>query len=175
MSIYDEIIKRWAKERDLPWLLVKAQIMQESMFRPCAVSSCGALGLMQIMPGTGAELGFSKEDLFVPEKNIECGTLYLQIQYDHFPEIPNKNDRLKFSLAAYNGGRGYINRALKLARDTGTPHWIQWEISSVFLSSPHCFIKTTRKKRLWPDHKQIIDYVEKIWGYYQEYLEGEVQ
>lgn len=174
MNTYDEIIQRWAKERELPWLLIKAQIRQESFFKPDAVSHCGALGLMQVMPLTGAELGFIKDDLLDIERNIQCGTLYLKIQYDHFPEIPNRYERLKFSLGAYNGGRGYINRALKLAQNTGDANWTNWDITSVFLSSPHCFvINRKRGKRLFPDHEQITDYVKRIWRYYQNYTIGD--
>lgn len=169
---YDDIIKRWAKERGFPWQLIKAQVRQESAFDPDAVSHCGAIGLMQVMPYTGREIGFSEEDLRDPEKSIEAGTLYLKIQYDHFPEIPDTTERLKFSLGAYNGGRGYINRALSLARNTRSKNWHEWEIASSFLSSPHCFVINRKKgKRLFPDYKQILDYVDRIWNYYQDYLE----
>lgn len=170
MNEYDDLIKYWTKERNLPWHLIKAQIRQESAFKPDARSHCGALGLMQIMPVTGDEIGFSENDLLVPAKNIEAGTLYLKIQFDHFPEIPDRNERLKFSLGAYNGGRGYINRALKLARETGTPNWNEWDITSTLLSSTNCFIITRKRKNLRPDHEQITDYVDKIWKYYQQYL-----
>ena len=170
---YDEIIKRWAQERGLPWMLVKAQVRQESAFDPEAISSCGAIGLMQVMPATGRDMGFSEADLHDPEKNIEAGTRYLKIQYDHFPEIPDRSERLKFSLGAYNGGRGYINRALMLVKNTESGNWREWDIASPFLSSPYCFVINRKKgKKLFPDYEQILDYVDRIWNYYQEYLGG---
>ncbi len=57
-----------------------------------------------------------KDELYIPEKNLRAGIAYLYRQYYRFPEIPDPVERVKFALASYNGGRGYINAALSLAR-----------------------------------------------------------
>jgi soluble lytic murein transglycosylase len=84
--------------------LVCAVIRAESRFRPDAVSATGAIGLMQLMPETGAEIAaalgvapYSPSALLTPEVNIRFGTWYLRQMLERFgdPEI---------ALLAYNAG-----------------------------------------------------------------------
>jgi len=78
-DVFDHIIQE-AVERHAPWLdwrLIKAQIEVESGGDPTAVSPCGALGLMQIMPATGSDLGVETNDLWDPQRNIDAGVRYL--------------------------------------------------------------------------------------------------
>lgn len=169
---FDPLIQKWSERYGLPWRLVKAQIWQESDFDPCAVSSCGARGLMQLMPATAREMGLDTHEVEDPEWNIQAGTKYDRLQFDHFPEIPGIEERYSFMLGAYNGGRGYINKAIELAYESefgetipkshrGRPGgWQTWNRVSVFLYSA---IVNGRQ----PDADQIIGYVEKIWEKYQ--------
>jgi membrane-bound lytic murein transglycosylase MltF len=163
------------------WLWVKAQCWQESRMNPLAVSSCGAVGLLQLMPAT--DLGIDGDlDGFDPAGNIDNGVRYLAEQYQKFAEIPSPADRLRFALAAYNGGRGYVNRALELARaacdqpaafaawkKTGMPagQWQGWGFAHPYLADARCQVKGKR-----PDHKQITDYVAHIEGRYRHYAKG---
>jgi len=82
--------------------LVKAVAWQESRFNARARSATGALGVMQLMPGTARQLGVT--DPFDPEQNIRGGTAYLRRQLDRFD-----ND-LTLALAAYNAGPGAVIR-----------------------------------------------------------------
>ena len=84
----------------LPQGLVHAVIHQESRGRVDAVSIKGALGLMQLMPGTAAQLGVNPYD---PEQNVRGGARYLRQQIDRFGSIP-------LALAAYNAGPGAVLR-----------------------------------------------------------------
>jgi soluble lytic murein transglycosylase-like protein len=101
---YRDIITSEAVQRNIDPCFVFAVIRQESVFNPDAVSSAGAIGLMQMMPLTGAalarELGkpFSVDTLYRPSANIRYGTVYLRKLLDQF----NENDVL--ALASYNGG-----------------------------------------------------------------------
>jgi soluble lytic murein transglycosylase-like protein len=82
--------------------LVRAVIRAESNYRHDAVSHAGAMGLMQLMPGTAASLGVT--DPFDIAQNIEGGTAYLRRMLDSFD-----ND-LDLALAAYNAGSGAVRR-----------------------------------------------------------------
>lgn len=83
--------------------LVRAIVQVESAFRPAAVSNKGAVGLMQIMPATGARYGVSQRNhLFDPATNIDAGTRYLR---DLIAMFPGRKDLV---IAAYNAGEGAV-------------------------------------------------------------------
>jgi soluble lytic murein transglycosylase-like protein len=82
--------------------LVRAVIRAESNYRHDAVSHAGAMGLMQLMPGTAASLGVT--DPFDIRQNIEGGTAYLRRMLDMF------NQDIDLALAAYNAGSGAVRR-----------------------------------------------------------------
>ena len=91
-----------ARKHGLDPDLVLAVVGVESAFRPRAVSSKGAQGLMQLMPRTAASLGV--EDAFDPEQNLDGGVRHLGsllAQYDGDVER---------ALAAYNAGEGAVAR-----------------------------------------------------------------
>ena len=82
--------------------LIKAIIQQESNWRADAVSSAGASGLMQLMPGTAKDMGV--EDVFDPYQNIKGGVKY-------FKQLLSKYDgNVDKALAAYNWGMGNVDR-----------------------------------------------------------------
>ena len=169
---YDHLFQHYAKAFKLPWKLIKAQAWAESRFNPNALSPSGARGLLQLMPKTDMAID-GHIDAFDVEGNVKDGVQYDREQYDHLKEIPDICERLKFSLASYNGGRGWINLAMEIAyayeKEEPMPHghigakpglWQTWEFTKRFLSRPDC--QDAHGKH--PDHKQMIDYVEKIWS-----------
>jgi membrane-bound lytic murein transglycosylase MltF len=164
-NVYDPLIKGLTEKLwpGLDWQIIKCQIEQESCFNPEAVSPCGAMGLLQLMYATAAELGVMQpKQLFDPETNLSAGIKYLKIQYNHFGEIPDHEERVKFALASYNGGRGYINKAIEVGkRENPCIDWIFWDIVKEYLGHADCQVNGKH-----PDHKQITDYVKRIWGSY---------
>ena len=117
LSPYDELVKKYARQYGQDWRLITAQMYQESKFDPQAVSWVGARGLMQIMPVTGLELGFT--DLHDPEENIHAGVKYMSQLVNRFDSNIPIEERTRLALAAYNVGYGHVLDARRLARENG--------------------------------------------------------
>lgn len=113
ISIYDEIIKKRAEDLGWDWRLLASQAYQESRFNPSARSWAGAVGLMQIMPATALDLEINNPT--DPAQSLRGGTAYLKQIYDKFEDTPDKTDKIKFTMAAYNCGYGHILDAQRLA------------------------------------------------------------
>ncbi len=118
VDTYEEIIKRHATDKRYNWILISSVVYQESHFNPKARSWAGATGLMQLMPETARRFGVS--DPRDPEQNIEAGIRFL-LWIDKRLEslVPNPQERVKFTLAAYNVGLGHIMDAIRLAEVIG--------------------------------------------------------
>lgn len=119
ISAYDDLLIKAAESIGWDWRLLAAQCYQESGFDPDAESWVGAKGLMQIMPGTAAEMGISAHQLSTPSINISAAARYIKQLNRSFSDIQDKEERTKFVLAAYNGGALHIRDAMALARKYG--------------------------------------------------------
>lgn len=100
MSSLQDIATAAAAQYGIPQDLFFSLIQQESSWRPDVVSSAGAIGPAQLMPGTAKELGVDPYD---PAQNIMGGAKYLRQQYDKFGQWP-------LALAAYNAGPGAVQK-----------------------------------------------------------------
>jgi soluble lytic murein transglycosylase-like protein len=98
-----ELVSRYAEEYNIDEELIRAVIQVESGWKPDAVSSKGAQGLMQLMPRTAAMLGV--EDAFDPEENIGGGVKYLARLTDKY------DGDVEMALAAYNAGPARVDAA----------------------------------------------------------------
>lgn len=100
-KVYDTVIKTAALTHGVPAALVKAVIAAESSFDARAVSPKGAMGLMQLMPGTAADLGVREP--FRAADNVQGGTRYLRTLHDRYGDWTR-------TLAAYNAGPTAVDR-----------------------------------------------------------------
>lgn len=108
----EEIFAFYGDKYEIDWLLLLAQAHQESALDNDRVSHRGAVGIMQIMPKTALDWYVDIEDIYSLENNVHAGTKYLRFIHDRYfdkPEIAG-NDRVYFSLAAYNAGPAKIRR-----------------------------------------------------------------
>lgn len=118
ISPYDDTIKRCSREIGWDWRLLAALIYTESKFTINNVSARGAVGLMQVMPATGRKFGV--ENLMDPDENIEAGTAMLRKLQSYFPsESFSQEERVKFTLAAFNAGSGRIADCRRFAAKKG--------------------------------------------------------
>ncbi len=99
-GVYDALIEKYAALHKVEAAVVRAIMATESGFNPLARSSAGAIGLMQLMPGTARELGVNPR---VPEENIEGGVRY-------FAQLLRMFGTLDLALVAYNAGPGFAER-----------------------------------------------------------------
>lgn len=124
ISPYDSIIKVYSDSAGLDWRLVAAVIYHESKFDNDARSHKGAVGLMQMMPETAEWLG--AEDITDPIESVRMGTRYLRrLHRAYRGHTEDPDERLKFTLAAYNAGVGRIQDCIRYAsmRGVDTSSW----------------------------------------------------
>lgn len=110
-----------ASERNrFDWLFMLAQGFQESRLNQSARSAAGAVGVMQLLPATGRQMGY--RDIAVSAKsNIEAGVKYMRHLIAQYFDEPGLTEvaRLDFALAAYNAGPTRMQQMRKLAARRG--------------------------------------------------------
>ena len=135
---YETIVLGHAKNYRLDPALLAAVIYQESKFNADARSDRGAIGLMQLLPGTAKGIAertggtkFRVSDLYVPEINVRYGAWYLR-------HLLDKYSSERTALAAYNAGQANVDSW----RARGLP--IQFEETREFVDHVESLEKTYR-------------------------------
>lgn len=113
------MLARAAKRYQLDPALVKAVMTAESNGDPGATSPVGAMGLMQLMPGTARDLGVT--DPYDPQQNLNGGTKYLAGLTKRFG--------LETGIAAYNAGPGAVDRHGGIPPYPETQHYVKKVLS----------------------------------------------
>ena len=141
ISAYDELFRRYSGPAGWDWRLLAAICYQESGFDPEAISSMGALGLMQLLPSTADAMGVPADKRFDPEQNIAAAARYIRKVSQSFSDIKDSDERIRFTLAAYNGGVGHVQDAQTLAQKAGRNHHIWQEVAPhiLHLSEPRYY------------------------------------
>ncbi len=170
ISRYDAQFQKHARRIRWDWRLLAAQCYQESTFDPQARSWAGACGLMQIMPSTADHLGLAHADLFDAEKNIAAAVRYLEELEGHFSDIPNRTERTKFVLAAYNGGFHHVRDAMALTHKHGrdSRRWNDVSQYVLALAQPQYYTDPVVKNG-YMRGTETEDYVRKIMARWNGY------
>lgn len=144
----------------IDWRLYKAQAFAESTFKSTARSSSGALGLMQIMPGTGKEisrkLNLRSLNLLNTNENINAGIYYMSKMRDYWRDFFDP-DKHNLALASYNAGVAVILKANSLCGKEKT-----------FDATKKCFPLAMSKIRAI----HASSYVIKVRNFYRQLLLG---
>jgi soluble lytic murein transglycosylase-like protein len=136
----DSLIDSAAKASSVAPELIRGVMRQESAFRPCAVSSKGAVGLMQLEPSTAADLGV--KNLFDPQDNILGGARLLR-------QLLNRYDGdLPMTLSAYNAGAGRVDAAMGVPMIPETMDYVKKILEKLPSASP--LKQALEKSRLTP-------------------------
>jgi hypothetical protein len=119
---YADLIAKAADKHQVDAKLVHAVVQAESAYNATAISSAGAVGLMQLMPGTAKRFGVA--DRRDPYQNIDGGTRYLK----HLLQLFNSD--LNLAVAAYNAGENaVIKNNNAIPRYTETRHYVKEVLS----------------------------------------------
>ena len=123
---HDATIRREAARNRIDPAWVAAEIRAESVFNPAARSGANAMGLMQVLPGTGAAVARrigvpwgGAESLYEPDTNIILGTAYLRQMLDDYGAQPH------FAIAGYNAGPAPLNRWKSQRPGMDADFWIE--------------------------------------------------
>ena len=118
-------LRRFSAQNDLDPYLVASLIRQESEFNPNAISHANAVGLMQLLPGTGKKVAkdlkihhFTPSQLYTPTMNLELGTKYFKSMVDRFGSF-------EYALAAYNAGADRVEDWKSQGKYRDVPEFVE--------------------------------------------------
>lgn len=167
LSDYDHLFRRYAGDIDWDWRMLAAQAYTESRFNPRAKSFAGARGLMQIMPRTGRAYGL--RDANNPEQSVRTAVrLLADLDSLLAGKVPDGRERVKFVLAAYNGGIGHVYDAMRLAEKLGynPAVWDKNVAETTLLLANPAFYNDPVVKYGYLRGRETYNYVDRIMSFH---------
>lgn len=170
ISHYDHLFRKYSTVAGMDWTMIASQCYQESCFDPKAHSWAGACGLMQIIPTTADHLGLARSRIYEPEANVAAAARYMKELQGLFADIANPQERLKFALAAYNGGYHHVRDAMALTKKYGgMPHsWSDVRTYILALAQPAYYTDPIVKNG-YMRGSETANYVDMIFERYGQY------
>lgn len=172
ISQYDHLFKIYGQQIGWDWKLLAAMAYKESKFDPMTVSWAGACGLMQLMPKTAISLGAdSVQQMFDPEVSVSLCAKYLKKLEKLFPSVTDPDEKVKFTLAAYNSGPAHIFDARALARKYGKDPdvWFGNVEHYILLKSEPEFYTDSVCKYGYCRGIEVVTYVKQVINKWEQY------
>jgi membrane-bound lytic murein transglycosylase MltF len=150
-----DLFRKYGAQYELDFLLMMAQGYQESRLDQGARSQVGAIGVMQVMPATGAELGVG--NIHEMEPNIHAGVKYVRTLMDRYfaDDSLDAFNRTLFTFAAYNAGPGRVAGLRRKAAARGL--------------DPNQWLGTVEQIAAEEIGRETVTYVSSIYKYYVAY------
>jgi membrane-bound lytic murein transglycosylase MltF len=150
-----ELFKKYGAQYELDYLLMAAQGYQESTLDHSVKSPVGAIGVMQVMPPTGKELGVG--DISQIEPNIHAGVKYIRFMMDqYFKDEPMDNlNKGLMTFASYNAGPGRVRQLRREAETRGL--------------NPNVWFGNVERVASERIGRETVTYVSNIYKYYITY------
>jgi len=150
-----DLFREYAGRYDLDWILLTAQGYQESRLDHTVRSPAGAVGVMQLLPSTGAEMDVG--DVTELDNNIHAAAKYVRFMIDRYYDEPEiaEEDRVLLALASYNAGPRRVRELRAEARSEGLDpnRWFD-------------HVEVIAARRIG---RETVDYVRNIYKYYVAY------
>lgn len=173
ISRYDQMFQEVGTIYGVDWLLLSAIARAESEFRFDAVSSAGAVGLMQVMPLVAKNMGYDREQLFDARTCAEVAAKLLHENNEmlNLPQTFDKEERLKLILACYNAGYSRIADARRLARyyEDDPDKWNNVAEYLALLAEPEYAEHEMVTAGTFKGSVETIAYVSKVMHIYRVY------
>jgi membrane-bound lytic murein transglycosylase MltF len=152
-----DLFKKYSSRYQFDWLMMMALAYQESGLDQRKRNSSGALGIMQILPGTASDPNVNIQDIHKTENNIHAGTKYLRFIANRYykNEPMDKLNKTLFAIASYNAGPAKIARMRKEAVEMGLDPNIWFQN-----------VEVVSAKRIG---RENVQYVSNIYKYYLSY------
>jgi membrane-bound lytic murein transglycosylase MltF len=149
------LFRKYSERYDLDFLLMAAQGYQESMLDQNARSQVGAIGVMQLMPGTGKDMNVGNIEQLEP--NIHAGVRYMRVTEDTFFKDEPMDDlnRALFTFASYNAGPGRVRQLRREAEKRGL--------------NPNVWFGNVEQIASERIGRETVTYVANIYKYYVAY------
>jgi Predicted soluble lytic transglycosylase fused to an ABC-type amino acid-binding protein len=173
ISPFDSIFKKHAASLGWDWQLLASIAYQESRFNPTVVSWAGAEGMMGIMPRTARGFGVNPHELHDPDISVQTAVLCLKFFRSGLTDIKDDEERMKFTIAAYNAGLGHVYDAQRLASLYGyNPHvWHANVADYVLLKNDPAYYNNPVCRHGYLRGAETFNYVYEVMDRYLRYLE----
>ena len=149
------LFRTYSERYGVDWVLMAAQGYQESRLDQSVKSPVGAIGVMQVMPATGADMKVG--DITDRENNIHAGIKYVRWVMDQYykDEPMTEKNKMLFAFASYNAGPGRVRGLRKLAAERGL--------------DPNVWFNNVEHVAAEKIGRETVQYVSNIYKYYIAY------